>query len=351
MAASLDSRSARSRPRRRRALRAALGRAPASAVVDLGLVRRPSAKVPPPTRTTMNSCGSISSPHNNRLDHVQHRHRQGRGGLAAQVAVKRLPRLGRAAFATAATPRGSRSRRAGPCSECHQAGSLPVDRLLVACVHPATWPWISATSRPPSSRPSHHASRVARLPGWSAPVDAPEGAAARPNTRLRSASTSTVRLPTESRIWRPCSRSELDPSCSLPWSSSRSCSSAGLAPALPLGVRSSSARSTRVTKLPRRQRAGSGSTFRRRARSNHVKSGRRPHARRRRPARSRDSARPRADLRLSWPATRIFASRPSRYGQSTPAATARRWSFLTCEAPEAARAHHEDALATLPART
>ena len=186
------------------------------------------------------------------VDHVQHRNRQRRGGLAAEVAVERLPRVRPPRpWRRRARHRGSRSRRACPCSACRRARSA-FDRATPGRARPslrsrrsisATFATAFVTPLPPHAEPPSRSSTASCTP-----VDAPEGTAARPNAPDPSCtSTSTVGLPRESRIWRPCTREiELIRVAPLPGRSS--------GPA-PRAAARSSARPARP-RAPRRARRG-----------------------------------------------------------------------------------------------
>ena len=146
------------------------------------------------------------------VDHVQHRHRQRRRALAAEIAVERLrPPRRPPPSRPRARRRGSRSRRAAPCSACRRArsasGRAPPGRARRApasspAISPLTFATAFVTPLPPHSEPPSRSSTASCTP-----VDAPDGTAARPTAPdASSTSTSTVGLPRESRIWRPCTR-------------------------------------------------------------------------------------------------------------------------------------------------
>ena len=169
-------------------------------------------KVGAPTGTTMNSCRSIElaawTPPLITFS-------IGTGSVAASSPPRwrysGCPLSAAAAFAAASeTPRIAFAPRRPLFSVPSRAISFRSSASWSSASTPASSPAISpltfatafVTPLPPQGAPPSRSSTASCTP-----VEAPDGTAARPKAPdSSSTSTSTVGLPRESRIWRPCSR-------------------------------------------------------------------------------------------------------------------------------------------------
>ena len=292
-------------------------------------------------------------------DPAVERHLRLRGGSLrdrerdAEDGVRAEARLRRASRRARSSPRRSRAARARPARGCDRRSRR-------------------SRGRPRGRRPSRPRPRRRRAarPPRARRSRRPEGTAAAPNAPESSPiSTSTVGLPRESSTWRPWTWTIELTALSLarvarrtrvarpaaPWRASyhASCASRSSSAHVSPGRRRQAARRARraSTKRPLvARRASSGSTFATRATLTTVKSRSPISSNTRGSASVSGAGRPAraSSASISSSSSRIFASGPSRPGQSNPTAAARRCTLRAWRSPGSDVGHVvEDAGAAL----